>query len=198
MHKFLFTALALLASSAAFADSGTDVWKSVKDWSAYCPHEEMGTITAYYIVDVDNDGISDCFVSGDYDSYGFLTCGDGKGSASVNNIELVVNSLNTTSLAIANAQGKNWILNAGGCGSGCIMMEYYKIENSKWTICYQNVDMYKYSEEDYEDDLEIESEYSFYKPNVMPRKISGEYYYRKTPFHPTTIDAMEFDWIQIK
>lgn len=197
LHKAILMALALLTPSASFADSGTEVWNSVKDWSIYCPHEEMGTITAYCIIDVDNDGISDCFVSGDYDSYGFLTCGDGNGGASADNIELVINSINTSSLSVAVSRGKGWVVHSGGCGTSCYIMEFYKIDNSKWTICYQDVDTVRYIEGE-DEDIEVESEYSFYKPAVPPRRISEEYYYRKTPFHASFIDTVEFEWTQIR
>lgn len=194
MKKILFMALALFATSAALANTGDEVWKSVTNWGEYCPHDEMGTITAYALYDVDQDGISECFVQGDYDSFGFLTCSDGQGNVSKANIRLVVNSLNTTSLDILEAQGKFFILHQGGCGSGCALSEFYKITHSTWALAYQEV-MYCPPSED---EGGIESECTLLKPDQEPRKISPEMFERSTPQQPSCMQMEELEWVKVK
>jgi len=188
--KSLLIILSLLLSLTVSAQKGDEIWKSITDWSEYCPQPELGDITGYYIIDVDGDGISECFTLGEFGN-GFLTCSDGKGNVSKDNIVLVANSIGTTNIFIMKEKDKTFVVNTGGCGSGCHMSEYNRIINSSLTACYQAVLQYGMEGE------EGDSEYMLLKPNEEPRKISETVYEKGIPQNPEVTDIEDFDWITI-
>lgn len=193
IKKILFLVLALSSTAAVYADRGTDVWTSIANWRDYCPHDEMGNIIAYSLVDVDRDGISECFVRGDYDSCGLLTCSDGQGNAGTEHIRLVANTLNSTYLILLEWKGRRYVSQQGSCGGGCAVSEYYKIERSTLTSCYQGLMVFSGME-----DHGVEAEYNLIKPNAEPRRISRELFERSTPgdVEGEEVEALEWQAVE--
>lgn len=166
---------AMFSASVAVAQDGTDIWESIDDWSVYCPHDEMGDIVNHTLVDIDGDGVKECFVEGDY-TYGLLTCGNASGQPDAGSIRLAVNSIPTTSLYCV--EGHPFVLHQGGCGTGCVINEYVKIINSSHKATYQNISYYTAMNDGKEPS---EEEISFCKPGSEPKTISSKAYYAAIP-----------------
>lgn len=192
IKKLLLLAVTVFCTVSLHATKGDEVWKSVVDWMDYCPHSEMGYVISYALVDVDNDGISECFVKGEYENYAFLTCSDGKGNVGKGYIKPVVISAPTMWLYIARSKGKCYVLHQGGCGTGCGLEEYYKIENSTMQSCYTCLTTIGLG-----DNPETTMEYMLIKPGDEPRNISSVLYEKNTPKNPAITDILELEWTEI-
>lgn len=191
-RKLLLLMLSLLMTMGASAAKGDEVWKSIDDWSEYMSHSEFGDIQGMILYDVDADGINECFVVGEYAS-AFFTCGDGSGKYGKEHIYLAANSIHTSSLSIY--KGIPYIAHQGGCGTGCHIFEYYKIDKSSLVSGYQSVETYNPMSEDEEGK---EGEYMLLKPGQEPRKISSVLFDKNAPKKAEVINLEELDMIAIE
>jgi len=173
------------------AESADNIWRSITDWTKYCPHGEFGDITEYALYDVDGDGINECFVKGSYEAYGILCCGNGKGGADKSKINLAGNSIYTTYLIIV--KDKPFVAHQGGCGTGCHVCDYYKFEKSCHTASYMCLTTY--GPDDGEDG---KSEYSFWKPGQEgERTIPSSTFDKNTPKEYDHLRMDEIKWIEV-
>lgn len=186
-NKVLLFVIALLASQSLWAIKGDDVWNEVKDWREYCSREDVGDIEGMVLYDVDGDGINECVIIGE-DGDALLTCGDGKGGYGMENIHLVVTSWNNTRIAIMKNQP--YVTHSGGCGTGCYMEEFYKLEKSRMVSGYQNVQTVNPENVD-----EVSNECILMKPGQEPRKISLVNFNNNRPKSIEATDVEELDLI---
>lgn len=190
-RKIVLMVLALMSSLAVSAAKGDEVWKSVKNWEDFCPHSEMGDLKGMVLYDVDADGISECFVVCE-DGCACLACGDGTGKYGKEHIYVVANSINTTYLGIYT--GQPYVAHQGGCGTGCVVDEYYKLEKSHLVAGYQSVVSYNPMSEN-EDDKE--AEYMLLKPGQEPRQISSVLFEKNRPKNDDLLDPAEMELMPI-
>lgn len=171
----ILIAIAFFCVLPSSATKGDEIWKTVKDWSEYCPHDEMGDLKGMIFYDVDSDGINECFIIGEYGT-ACLACGNGTGRYGRKYIHVVANSISTTYLGIY--KGTPYIAHQGGCGTGCHLDEYYKIEKSRFVYAYQLVSTFNPMSENEED---LEEECQLIKPGQEPREISSEIFEKNHP-----------------
>ena len=97
--KILLATVSFLFAISASAAKGDDVWKSITNWSDYCPHGEYGDLKGMALYDIDSDGINECIVIGENGNV-VLTCGDGTGKYGLLHVKTAVNSISSTSISI--------------------------------------------------------------------------------------------------
>lgn len=177
MRKILLTAISVLFAVSVSAAKGDEVWKSITNWSDYCPHGEFGGLKGMALYDIDSDGINECIIIGE-DGNAVLTCGDGKGNYGQLYIKMAVNSIPSTSICIV--KNKPYVINDGSCGAGCHLSEYYKIEKSRPAIGYQMVETFNPADEN----AEPQKECAILKSGETPTPVSYEEFRKNLP--PTT------------
>lgn len=172
--KILLTVISLLFALSASAAKGDEVWKSITNWSDYCPHNEMGYLKSMALYDIDSDGVNECIIVGE-DGNAVLTCGDGTGKYGKQHVKIVVNSIPATSVSIV--KNKPYLIHSGSCGSGCYQKEYYKIEKSRMVVGYQMVEMVNLMAEESESVIE----YSVMKPGEDTKTVSADVFKKNHP-----------------
>ena len=170
--KFLLSVVSVLFAISASAAKGDEIWKSITNWSDYCHHGEFGDITGMALYDIDSDGISECIVFGESGN-AVLTCGDGTGKYGMLNIKIAVNSVSSTSIGIVKNQP--FVTHDGGCGTGCHISEYYKIEKSRMVVGYQMVETFNPVTE------KLDAEYSVLTPGENIESISANVFKKNRP-----------------
>ena len=187
----ILIAISLLTPLTSLARKGDEVWKNISNWNEYCPHSEMGDLRSMVLYDVDSDGISECFIIGEYGT-ACLACGNGTGRYGSKYIHVVANSISTTYLGIY--KDTPYIAHQGGCGTGCHLDEYYKIEKSHLLIGYQSISTFNPMSEDEEG---LEEECHLIKPDKAPHKISTKLFDQN---HPKTdfIDLEKLEMTDIE
>lgn len=172
--KIILTAFSLLLTLSASAAKGDEVWKSITNWSDYCPHGEFGDLKGMALYDIDSDGINECIIIGE-DGNAILTCGDGAGKYGNKHIKIAVNSIPATSISIVKNQP--YIIHDGSCGSGCHLNEYFKIVKSRMTEGYMMVETVN----PLAGDGDSEQEYSVLKQEENPTPVSADVFKKNRP-----------------
>ncbi len=172
--KILLTAISLLFALSASAAKGDEIWRSITNWSDYCPHGEFGDLKGMALYDIDSDGINECIIIGE-NGNAVLTCGDGKGKYGILHVKIAVNSIPATSISIVKNQP--YIIHDGSCGSGCHLNEYFKIEKSRMAEGYMMVETFN----PMAGNGEPEQEFSFLKQEENPNPVSADAFKKNRP-----------------
>lgn len=129
--KKIITIVALMANAFAtslYAQTAEEIFKSTFDTDEDYAIDDVGRISAYAFYDVDGDGINECFLKGEDDTYCMYCCGDNNGKPNQKALTMSLNNMMTTSLSIV--QAKPYINVQGGCGTGCYAISFAKINKS--------------------------------------------------------------------
>lgn len=172
--KILLTVISFLFAVSASAAKGDEVWKSITNWSDYCPHGEFGDLKGMALYDVDSDGINECIVIGE-NGNAVLTCGDGTGKYGLLHVKIAVNSISSTSISLIKNQP--YIIQEGSCGSGCHLSEYFKIEKSRFAVGYMMVETFNPTVEN----AEPERECTVLKPEETPTPVGADVFKKNRP-----------------
>lgn len=172
--KILLTVISFLFAVSASAAKGDEVWKSITNWSDYCPHGEFGDLKGMALYDVDSDGINECIVIGE-NGNAVLTCGDGTGKYGLLHVKIAINSISSTSISLIKNQP--YIIQEGSCGSGCHLSEYFKIEKSCFAVGYMMVETFNPTVEN----AEPERECTVLKPEENPTPVGADVFKKNRP-----------------
>lgn len=142
MKKIIYLA-ALMASAFAaplHAQTAEDIFRKVFDNGEDYEIDEIGHVSAYAFYDVDGDGVSECFLRGEDDSYCMYCCGDNNGKPNEKALTMSLNSIFKTHLSIM--KGKPYICVQGSCGTGCYQDSYAKITKSHIEYNFDCISLY--------------------------------------------------------
>lgn len=183
--KILLATVSFLFAISASAAKGDDVWKSITNWSDYCPHGEYGDLKGMALYDIDSDGINECIVIGENGNV-VLTCGDGTGKYGLLHVKTAVNSISSTSISIVKNQP--YLIQEGSCGSGCHLSEYFKIEKSRMAIGYQMVETFSPIANE---GAESKKECAVLKQEENPTPVSADIFKKNRPNTATGLVSVD-------
>lgn len=193
--KKILLACVLIANAFAtnlYAQKAEDIFKEVFDDGTDYEIDDVGHISAYAFYDVDGDGVVECFLKGEDDSYAMYCCGNNNGKPDKKSLKLVINSIYKTSLSIV--PNKPFVNNAGGCGSGCYYTEFAKISKSQYDYHYICTSTFG------PDDQE-EHNCDMSRPVLgqdEPKTITKAQFDKAVPKNYTAISMDKLKWIQRK
>jgi len=113
--------------------TGEEVWSHVTQWKQLIPWSTFGEPEAYACYDIDDDGIPEAIVRGNFEgqtNYSILTCGNKKGGlGNPNDVEQVINSLQKDMFGIMKGEPFVFVSQSDEIG-GYESKQFVKFSNS--------------------------------------------------------------------